>query len=705
MGALELLGTIGLSAIPQLFVGLFLLFQGVVILIQNPRSSLHRAFFILQLPVFVWLTGMGLAYNAGSAEYASILTKIGFLGVLLIPTAAHTFSVYYTKQLNQKKLMYAGWCVTLLLALMIPHSLFVRGVAQYPFGYYIVLGPLSYLVMALFASSIILFVKNLYTAYKKAVITSRRWQLLTLLSGTLAFLAIIDFLPAFGISMSIHPPGYLFIGALVSLMGYFIVRHRLSDLSIILGRTVGYFLLTVILFLIYVSIFLTLFPPQDDTRAFLAHAVFFIVILYGFGFLKEKSQMLIDRMFFKEKINFQQAISEFSAQLRNLTQPQTLLATLFTFLTETLRIEKSVVLIFQPQEMRWTIYKNDDHLHHKTGDAAFTRESQKFFIEHPELIDIRDCRENPAAHKALLSIERLLTLYKGRAALPLVHYGVFLGFIIIGKHSLLKNYSRRDTLALNHLGAPFSIAWSNAELYEDVQNASKLKDDFVSIASHQLRTPLTVIKWSLSLFQHKFPQTNEDAKELLETTKHSVEQMAVTINQLLAIARVEGESKKFPLARIPISLLIKEAEIGYRPLTESKHIALAAEKPEEKLCVLGNREHLATVLSVLLDNAVKYTPPKGKIAIAVKQDLERKRVITSVSDTGIGIPREEQDYIFKKFFRARNALSFRPDGSGLGLAYAKMLLEKQGGEMWFHSDEGKGTIFFISLPIARSRNL
>lgn len=703
MAILEFLGTIRLSSLPQLLVGLFLLLQGIVILIQNPLSALHRAFFMLQFPVFVWLTSMGLAYNAPTIEAALILTKIGFLGVLFIPIVAYTFSVYYTKQLNQKTLMYFGWGITFLIAVFTQHPLFVKGVMSYRFGYYIALGPASYLVIALFLCSIALFIKNLYAVYRAAEKVSRRWQLLTLVSGSLAFLATIDFLPAFGVSIPFTPPGYLFIGGLVTLMGYFIVRHRLSDISIILGRSIGYFLLTIILFLIYVSIFLALFPPEEDTRAFLMRAVFFIVILYGFAFLKEKNQSIIDRMFFKGKINFQREVNEFSANLRNLTQPKVLLATLFAFLTETLRIEKSVVLIFQRQEMRFMIYKNTDHAHPKPADARLSREFQTFFIEHPELIDIRDREEDSVPNQALSEADRLFAPYSWRAALPLTHYGTFLGFIIIGKHGLLKEYSRRETLALNHLSAPFSTAWENAKLYESIQNASKIKDDFVSISSHQLRTPITVIKWSLSLLQNIYHPSDPEAEDLLKTMNFSVEQMTSTINQLLEIARIEGEQKKIPLAPVGLAELLLELQKTFQPVMKHKRLSYSTELPSPVPLALGHKEHLTTALSIILDNAIKYTPIEGKITCKVEKRKDQKAVIIEISDTGIGIPKRACPQIFTKFFRAQNALSVRPNGSGLGLAYAKMLLERQNGEIWFNSEEGCGTTFFVSLPTAKTR--
>lgn len=693
-----------LFSVPQFLVGLFLLIQGIVILIQNPRSPLHRAFFIMQFPVFLWLTSMGIAsYSTQDAKTALLLAKIGFLGVTCIPIVAYTFSIYYTERWNQKKIMYAGWIITALIATFINNPILVTGVTLYQWGYYISLGPLGFAVVALFACAMFAFTYNLFIQYKTAELKERRWRLMALISGSLAFLAAMDFLPSFGIPFPFPPPGFLFVGTLITLMGYFIIRHRLSDITIILGKTIGYVLLTAVLFLIYVSIFLTLSPPNENTRVFFTRALLFIGTLYGFAFLKNKSQSLIDRLFFREKINFQSEISEFNKELRNLTHPETLLTTIFIFLKEKLRIESSVVLIFQPQEMRWNVYKNDDILRIQTTEATISREFQKFFIEHPELLDIRDLTPESKTNSILAKINKLLQSYNGRLALPLAHHSAFIGFIIIGKHSSLKEYSLRETLALNHLSVPFSIAWGNAKLYERVQNAGKLKDDFVSISSHQLRTPLTVIKWSLSLLQNIFKPTDPEAQDLLNTMDSSVEQMTTTINQLLEIARIEGESKKILLAPVQINELLTQVRAIYGPGMDRKKQRCDMKLPENQISVMAYKEYLTTALSILFDNAVKYTPINGAITCAIEKLKDRRCAVIRISDTGIGIPQYAHAHIFTKFFRAKNALSLRPDGSGLGLAYAKMLIEKQGGEIWFHSAEEKGTTFFISMPLAKSK--
>lgn len=644
---------------------------------------------------------MGGAYSARDAETAFLLAKIGFLGVLSIPAATYTFSIYYTRQWHQKKIMYCGWITTAILSSLINNTVLVTGIMWYPWGYYITLGPLGFAVLALFASALFAFTRNLYIQYQTAKLEARRWHLLALISGSLAFLASVDFLPAFGIPLPFPPPGYLFVGTLVTLMGYFIIRHRLSDITIILGKTVGYVLLTAVLFLIYVAAFLAFSPPEENARVFMTRALLFIGILYGFAFLKDKSQSLIDRLFFREKINFQLEVSEFNRTLRNLTRPETLLATLFTFLSEKLRIGSSVVLIFQPLQMRWSVYRGEDAPRQRASNAPLSREFQKFFIEHPEIIDIRDLYGEPKANPTLTKTEEILRAHNGRLALPLAHYDAFIGFIILGKHNFLKQYSRRATVALNHLSVPFGIAWGNAKLYESMQNASKLKDDFVSISSHQLRTPLTVIKWSLSLLQNIFKPTEPETQDLLETMGHSVEQMTATINQLLEIARIEGDSRRPPLGKIAINELVSQVRAMYQPGIEHKKQTCRMELPKNQTPLLGYREYLLTALSILFDNAVKYTPIEGTITCGVQK--RRGGAVIRLSDTGIGIPSYAHTHIFTKFFRAKNALSLRPDGSGLGLAYAKMLIEKQGGEIWFHSEEGKGTTFFISLPLAESK--
>jgi len=136
-------------------------------------------------------------------------------------------------------------------------------------------------------------------------------------------------------------------------------------------------------------------------------------------------------------------------------------------------------------------------------------------------------------------------------------------------------------------------------------------------------------------------------------------------------------------------------------LAKERHVSISY----EKICALNpiveiGPRHFFQVLQNLISNAVKYTPKEGSVKVSV--DFKENKVTISVSDTGIGIPKDEQDKIFKKFFRASNAALKETEGSGLGLSVVKSYIEEAGGRIWFESRERKGTTFFVELPVAKA---
>ncbi|MDP3726104.1 MAG: PAS domain-containing sensor histidine kinase [bacterium] len=231
----------------------------------------------------------------------------------------------------------------------------------------------------------------------------------------------------------------------------------------------------------------------------------------------------------------------------------------------------------------------------------------------------------------------------------------------------------------------------------------KSKSEFVSLASHQLRTPLTGIEWTIDLFIKKEKLT-EQGKKYLQDIRFSSSRLSALIKLLLNVSRIE--SGKISIAPESLELVelikkyIRECPIYY----EKRKISLIFIKHPEKCIVTTDKNLFQYILQNLVSNAIDYTPPGGKVEILLedKQDT----ILLQVRDTGIGIPKEEQSHIFEKFVRASNAITTKPDGTGLGLYIVQETVKFLGGKIWFESQEGKGppagrqgSTFFVELPL------
>ena len=244
----------------------------------------------------------------------------------------------------------------------------------------------------------------------------------------------------------------------------------------------------------------------------------------------------------------------------------------------------------------------------------------------------------------------------------------------------------------------FIIAAIITRSFERLAEASRMKSEFVSIVSHQLRSPLSNIKWSLELLMSE--RTNHIAPkqlEYLKIIKENSDRMRELVSDLLVVSRIEQgklpiKKEKFYLEKV-IKEVIKEMEI----FSVASNVSLTFKTEKNVPKVLSDSSMLKLIIENLLDNAIRYTTGKGRVKLNLKKN--KKQVIFEVEDTGVGIPEKDQKHIFQKFFRSSNVLRHQTEGSGLGLYIVKSIVGKLGGKINFSSQEGIGSTFWFTLPI------
>ena len=235
---------------------------------------------------------------------------------------------------------------------------------------------------------------------------------------------------------------------------------------------------------------------------------------------------------------------------------------------------------------------------------------------------------------------------------------------------------------------------------KSLQEVDNVKSEFVSVAAHQLRTPLTGIKWSYTtLLEKDTGSLNGVQKEIVEKGLETIDYAISVINDLLNPARLEEGKTGFNFTVQAIGPIIDEIINQHNPTIKEKKIKMDIDMPlSSSFSFKFDKERLSIVFDNILANAVKYTPPGGKISL--KSFRREKDIQFKISDTGIGIPKKDMDKIFSKFYRSKNAIGFETSGSGLGLYVAKNIIEKHGGTITLESEENRGTTFTITLPIS-----
>jgi len=244
----------------------------------------------------------------------------------------------------------------------------------------------------------------------------------------------------------------------------------------------------------------------------------------------------------------------------------------------------------------------------------------------------------------------------------------------------------------------FIIAVIITRSFERLAEANRMKSEFVSIVSHQLRSPISNLKWVIELLMSgRISKVTPKQLEYFRILKENSGRMEELVSDLLIVSRIE--QGKLPPKKEWISLknliekLIREIEV----FAKASNVKIEF-NPEKNLPqIFTDPSQLKLVIENLLDNAVRYIKGKGKVKI--KLEKRGKNLYFEIKDNGVGIPKTDQKYIFQKFFRSGNIMRQQTEGSGLGLYIARSIINKAGGEIGFSSQEDKGSTFWFTLPI------
>lgn len=241
-----------------------------------------------------------------------------------------------------------------------------------------------------------------------------------------------------------------------------------------------------------------------------------------------------------------------------------------------------------------------------------------------------------------------------------------------------------------------------------LESLEQAKSKFVSVTTHQLRTPLSGIKWTFEMMENgSLGPVSDEQKEFLTKGHESTKRMISIVNDLLNMDRVEEEKIDYIYKPASVLSLIDSILSEFTNQTESKKMNIEVVKPDRPFPeVEMDAMRIKMVLENLIDNAIKYSLEGGKVVVTASDagiNSVQNNIEITITDSGIGVPKEEQPKIFHQFFRASNAIQKEPDGSGIGLYIAKDIIEKHGGTIWFDSLATGGMSFHFTLPIHQKK--
>jgi len=507
----------------------------------------------------------------------------------------------------------------------------------------------------------------------------------------------------------------------IGVVAYVIVKHRLFDVRLAVVRSIVYFMILVTFTATYfglayiaTSVLATSFLSVGQLVINIT-TVFVMVLL--FQPMKRFFDKVTNRFFYKDNYNIDEFYTRFNKVLTSTTDLRVLLERISTELATTLKSDQ-VFLFVHALNNHFVISGTPHHKHIPVADALMLDEAKS--TSHGVLV--ASLIEGDA------KLYRMMQSHRIELALRLGQDNKSIGYLCLGSH-LNSGYTTRDLGLLSAISDELVIAIQNALSVQEVRNLNetlqqrideatrelrasnaqlqrldKAKDEFVSMASHQLRTPLTSVKGYISMvLEGDAGKISDKQEHLLSEAFISSERMVRLISDFLNVSRLQ--TGKFIIDKRPLNLAkVVEQELDSLSTNASSRGLKFSYKPPANFPILNiDEDKIRQVIMNFSDNAIYYSGESTEIKVNLSVDGDNCKF--TVKDTGIGVPHSEQAQLFSKFYRASNARKQRPDGTGVGLFLAKKVINAHGGDVIFESTEGKGSTFGFSLPIVPLRTV
>jgi signal transduction histidine kinase len=689
------------------------LLLGSFVLLQNSRLRRNIAFFLVSLFISLWDTSNFLAGKQSvHLLYNNIFNRGAFLFAFLAVISGLWFSSVFPVVIIISKKKLRVVLAVVIVGAVISATPWVGGqVTADGHGLEFSLGSLLIVYALVVLISLVLIIRNLMSATLRLRGRAQQQAIFILVGFSLPIVLALTtnvILPLTTASWQAAALGPSFTILFVAITTYAIVKHSLFDIRFFAVRAAAYFttlfVMTFVLVLPTILLFGHFLDYHPNRGQLLLLAFVCVSVLYVLQYIRARFDYYTTKIFFRHYHDPQDVLDKLSEVLVRTSDISYLRTRTGTVLEEAL----------QPSQLKYVLFAEKPELQTKLsqGVIAFNKDVA------PNVADLQETTEE-------IKYTQIFGVNNVALAVKLSTKDADLGYLIVGRKRSGALYGDRDKRLLSVAAEEIAISLQNVLRFQEIQlfNATlqhsvneatiklrvsnkqlkqldETKDDFISMASHQLRTPLTSVKGYLSMvLEGDAGPLNENQKKLLEQSFRSSQQMVYLISDLLNLSRLN--TGKFIIDQSPVDLSdLVQFEVNQLDETaKSRSVTLIYEKPTAFPPLMLDETKTHQVVMNFIDNAIYYTPKGGTVTIQLNQTPTF--VEFTVSDTGIGVPKEVQHKLFSKFYRAENAQKARPDGTGLGLFMAKKVIIAQGGSILFKSEEGKGSMFGFRFNKAR----
>lgn len=719
----------GITFILSTLLGLFIFYR-------NTRSWTNRFFFILTILLDCYLVVNYISLHPPGRDPSIQLfwiRMVMFVCSFIGPTLLLLVSTFPGNKILLKRKLLIPLLLLCLASAAASLTPLVFSSLQFPNGNPVPIpGPAIPVFFIDFVGLFITSIVMVVIKYKKSVGVIKT-QFFYFLLGILLTFSIMG-ISTVTFVVILQRSDFVFLGPISALfllgcIAYAIVKHRFLDSNFIVARSVAYIMLLLALGGFYSIAFIAIgsqvlrikFTPTE----YLFFGLLMFIVAFSFNRVQGVLEFATDRFLYKGFYDAQELLKHLSTIMSTNIALSQVTDKILDSVIKSLRVTRGVYVLLESKDkgkIEFIFNQGYDHV------PEFTVSEVETFLVQKKTIIFDDLEEG--------DLKRILRDHQLLIILPLIVNDEHIGIFGLGEKQSGDTYSDQDIRVLEILGPQLAVAIQNSQEYEEIKRFNitlkeevdratkelrdaneqlkqldKMKDEFVSLASHELKTPMASIKsylWFIIFGGEKVGTLNEKQKMYADRAYNAVERLIKLVTDMLNMSRLEGGRIKLTLAQIDMMQLAKDVVTEIAGNAQSRGITVEVVPFDGELSKVGaDADRVKEVVINLVGNSIKFTPAGGKVSISFERMGEF--VKTSVKDTGKGITAEQMPMLFQKFGLIEGNYLTRAavvEGTGLGLYLSKSLIELHGGKMEVSSEgENKGATFSFTLPVFKQENV
>jgi signal transduction histidine kinase len=692
----------------------------IFFLSKRKNKPINNTFFYYALVVCFWSASYFFWQISNTESSALFWTKILSVWMTLIPIFSTKFNYKLLGKKENNRLILALYIFSALFILSdIGTGLVSKVVPIDGFKYWPMAGRIGIPFLIVWLGVIIYNINMLWSKFRHSVAPYKSQYGLFLFATIIAYLGGISNYPLWW-RIPILPWGNIGVTFYVLIIAYGILAKNLFNIRLAVSRTIVYTSIFGIILAAYgatVFILISLFNTTFNWGIFLTNIISATIIGFSFEPIRNFLQEKTDHFLFKKEYEQQEVLKKLSDQLNNVLNMDEALSIVTQNLNKYLHLKSVLTVVFDNTDGNTTnvqyfkqagysgkkdiAIKDKDFfipyfsqntqilLTNELEDTVNLEKQQLGQISHTKKLDL----SGHAIKFAVLNRLKELSVY---LTLPLCINDRLIGLTMVGNKLNNDAFNMQDLDLIESIGSETIAAIEKARLFEGDQ----MKNEFISIASHELLTPISAMEGYISIvLKDHVGVVDKQAEDYLQKVYTSTQRLSLMVKDLLAASRLESGRIKLVLENVKIEKIIQETIDQFKIMSEEKKIPIIFDNQATNTEVFGDQARIFEILTNLISNALKYTQ-KGQIT--VRTEIKGSQMFVNVQDTGIGIAKKDQVHLFQKFYRIQNEKTLTIMGTGLGLYIIKNMIEKMNGTITFHSIVDQGTTFTFNLPIVKT---